>query len=389
MQKVLLIFLICSALAFVESKPDNKNMDWWTKGNAMIFKSQSFEEAVGKDKDIVVQFCAQFSADCHNIVPEYEKLVELYSGDNAKRKDIVIGKLDGWTFNAIPQEYGIRNFPEIVLFKKGSKEIASKFEGEAPDRTAAKMSEWIEKVLSQPAESEKKEEIPQADTPIPQADSPTNTTQETQQQTPPPVENQQNQQQPGKPAETQQTQTIQGSEDDKKELKLVLNTTLLQDQFTDVNTRLDTLGRNINDQNGATAKNIEELKGMIQTQKQEILNLQNTLKTFEAQKTELNNLLGQMREHSNRIDLLSQGIANNKKDVISTVQETTQKSIEEVKSGLEKIRSKVYERKVEEPKESGMGGFTMLLLGAAIGGAVGFVVSGLTGKKSKKGYLLD
>lgn len=36
MQKVLLIFLICSALAFVESKPNEKNMDWWTKGNVIF-----------------------------------------------------------------------------------------------------------------------------------------------------------------------------------------------------------------------------------------------------------------------------------------------------------------------------------------------------------------
>jgi len=399
MNKVLLIFLICSALAFVESRPD-RNMDWWNKGNAVIFKSQSFEDAVGKDNDIVVQFCAQFSADCHNIVPEYEKLVELYAN---KRKDVIIGKLDGWTFNAIPQEYGIRNFPEIVMFRKGSKEIASKFEGEAPDRTAEKMSEWIEKVLSQPPGAAKAEQdipqadtpadIPQADTPkdIPQADSPvgTNNSAENVAEVPPVQQNQE----PAKPAETQQqqqTQTIQGgSEEDKKELKLVLNTTLLQDQFTDVNNRLDTFAQNVNNQNGITTKNIEELKNLIQAQRQEIVGLQNTLKTFESQKTELNNLLSHIKDHSSKIDLLSQNIANNKNDVVSTIQEITQKSVEGVKSGIDKVHSKLSEPKHEEPKESGMGGLTMLLLGAAIGGAVGFVIAGLTGKKTKKGYLLD
>jgi len=405
MHKVLLIFLICSALAFVESRPE-RNMDWWNKGNAVIFKSQSFEDAVGKDKDIVVQFCAQFSADCHNIVPEYEKLVDLYA---TKNKDVIIGKLDGWTFNAIPQEYGIRNFPEIVLFRKGSKEIASKFEGEAPDRTAVKMSEWIDKVLSQPPGAEKTEQdIPQADTPkdIPQADTPQDIPQADapkdipQADAPkaaenvaeaPAVEKQQNQE-PAKAAETQQqqTQTIQGgSEEDKKELKLVLNTTLLQDQFTDVNNRLDTFAQNINNQNAATAKSIDELKALITTQRQEIVGLQNTLKTFEAQKTELNNLLSYVKDHSSKIDSLSQTLAKNKNDVVSSIQEITQKSVDGVKSGFEKVHDKLSESKNVEPKESGMGGITMLLLGAAIGGAVGFVIAGLTGKKTKKGYLLD
>jgi thioredoxin-like negative regulator of GroEL len=392
MQKVLLIFLICSALAFVESKPNEKNMDWWTKGNAVIYKSNTFEEAVGKDKDIVVQFCAQFSADCHNIVTEYEKLVELYTGDNAKRKDIVIAKLDGWTFNAIPQEYGIRNFPEIVIFKKGSKEIASKFEGEAPERTAEKMSEWIEKTLSQTSGSEKSEEPPKNEDGIPQADRPAATGSQENNAVPPPTQQQQTQE-PAKPAETQQTQqtqqTVQTTDDDKKELKLVLNTTLLQGQFDDLTARLGTIGAGIKDSESVGNRNFEELKGQLQAQRQEITNLQNTIRTFEAQKTELNNLLTHVKEHSSRIDLLGQGIANNKKDLISSVQESTQKSLEEVRSGIEKIRNKVSEPKAEAPKESGMGGITMLLIGAVIGGAVGFVVAGLTGKKSKKGYLLD
>jgi thioredoxin-like negative regulator of GroEL len=391
MQKVLLIFLICSALAFVESKPD-KNMDWWTKGNAVIYKSNTFEEAVGKDKDIVVQFCAQFSADCHNIVTEYEKLVELYTGDNAKRKDVVIAKLDGWTFNAVPQEYGIRNFPEIVLFKKGSKEIASKFEGEAPERTAEKMSEWIEKALSEVSGSEKSEEPPKNEDGIPQADRPAASSQENN-TVPPPTQQQTQTQEPPKPAETQQTQqtqqTVQTTDDDKKELKLVLNTTLLQGQFDDLTTRLGTIVAGIKDSENVATRNFDELKGQLQAQRQEITNLQNTIRTFEAQKTELNNLLTHVKEHTARIDLLGQGIANNKKDLISSVQETTQKSLEEVRAGIEKIKNKVHESKPEEPKESGMGGITMLLIGAVIGGAVGFVVSGLTGKKTKKGYLLD
>jgi len=316
-------------------------------------------------------------------------LVELYTGDNAKRKDIVIAKLDGWTFNAIPQEYGIRNFPEIVLFKKGSKEIASKFEGEAPERTAEKMSEWIEKALSTVSGSVKSEESPKDADGIPQADKPSATSQENN-AVPPPTQTQT--QEPAKPAETQQTQqqqTVQTTDDDKKELKLVLNTTLLQGQFDDLTTRLGTIVAGIKDSESVNNRNFEELKLQLQAQRQEMTNLQNTIRTFEAQKTELNNLLTHMKEHSSRIDLLGQGIANNKKDLINSVQETTQKSLEEVRTGIEKIRNKVNEPKSEPPKESGMGGITMLLIGAVIGGAVGFVVAGLTGKKSKKGYLLD
>jgi len=205
-------------------------------------------------------------------------------------------------------------------------------------------------------------------------EAPTQTKQQEKEvKTPPPTENKPKKETP-KQESTQEPETSTETVDDsKKELKIVLNTTLLQAQFDEVQTKIQELERNMIDRLAEATKKLEML----------------TKIELDDSKQLINSISSTLRDHTQRIDGLNQGINNVKKDLQSSINSHTEKQLNDVKKNIETVRSKVYEVKKEAPKESSFGSTVLLLtIGIGIGGAIGYFVANM-GKKTKKGYLVD
>jgi protein disulfide-isomerase-like protein len=76
----------------------------------------NFDEIVGKDKAVLVEFYAPWCGHCKNLVPEYARL-----GAAAKSSDkVVIGKVNADAHNALGSRFGVTGFPTIKFFPAGS-----------------------------------------------------------------------------------------------------------------------------------------------------------------------------------------------------------------------------------------------------------------------------
>ncbi|ETO28688.1 disulfide-isomerase [Reticulomyxa filosa] len=94
----------------------------------------TFEEVVGKDSDVFVEFYAPWCGHCKRLAPDYDKVGEAFKDV----KDFVIAKIDA-TENDTPEE--IRGFPTLVFYPKGSLK-GEKYTG---GRTASEIIGWLKK----------------------------------------------------------------------------------------------------------------------------------------------------------------------------------------------------------------------------------------------------
>jgi len=101
-----------------------------TKGkqpsNVVMLDNKSFDEKVGKDQDVLVAFTAPWCGHCKSLAPTWETL----ANDFASEPSVLIAKVDAEAENskALAEAQGIRSYPTIKYFKKGSSE-ALPYEG--------------------------------------------------------------------------------------------------------------------------------------------------------------------------------------------------------------------------------------------------------------------
>ncbi len=84
--------------------------------NIMALSDDNFEEEVLKEsKPVLVDFWAEWCAPCRMIAPVIEEIAKSYGSK------IKVGKfdLDGDSNSIIPNQYGIRSIPTVLLFKDG------------------------------------------------------------------------------------------------------------------------------------------------------------------------------------------------------------------------------------------------------------------------------
>ena len=122
----LIILLIKTSLCFKE---------WWEESKvyknnliqiflliiqAVELNNYNFDDYVGKENCVIVEFYTKWCHFCKFLSPEFEKVVEEYKD---KRKEIVLARLEGQSNDFTLQRYGIFRFPVIALFKPKSKHI--------------------------------------------------------------------------------------------------------------------------------------------------------------------------------------------------------------------------------------------------------------------------
>jgi len=131
--------------------------NWWESGISKSLTAQNFNEIVGKDQVVVIEFYAQFCKFCKDMQPIWDRLAENYMGENPSRKDVIIAKLDGGLHGEISMRYGIQAYPAILIFKKGEIFPADRFN---MPRTFDNFQSWTERFAgpeTAPEEVKKKE----------------------------------------------------------------------------------------------------------------------------------------------------------------------------------------------------------------------------------------
>jgi len=80
----------------------------------MEFSDDNFEEEVLKEsKPVLVDFWAVWCAPCRMIAPVIDEIATTYGGK------IKVGKVNVDDNSKIPNQYGIRSIPTVMLFKGG------------------------------------------------------------------------------------------------------------------------------------------------------------------------------------------------------------------------------------------------------------------------------
>ncbi|KXT17429.1 hypothetical protein AC579_5724 [Pseudocercospora musae] len=80
----------------------------------------TFDEKVGKDQDAIVAFTAPWCGHCKSLAPTWEKVAQ----DFAAEPSVLIAKVDAEAPNAkaTAQRFGVKSYPTIFYFPKGSQE---------------------------------------------------------------------------------------------------------------------------------------------------------------------------------------------------------------------------------------------------------------------------
>jgi len=78
-----------------------------------VLVGSEFENVIGKDKDVFVEFYAPWCGHCKRLAPEYEKVGEAFADVDS----VVIAKLDA-TENDTPED--IKGFPTLIFYPKGT-----------------------------------------------------------------------------------------------------------------------------------------------------------------------------------------------------------------------------------------------------------------------------
>ena len=142
------LFLLHFCLCFVLS-----HAHWWENTKVTELTNQNFYDFVGKSQHVIVEFYTPWCVYCQAMFQQYEDLREMYNGENPKRRDVLIAKINGNSQEEITQRYGVYSYPTIVHFAPDKRDFDSIFQNY---RTKDHMSEWIMKISGE----EKKEDPP-------------------------------------------------------------------------------------------------------------------------------------------------------------------------------------------------------------------------------------
>ena len=103
---------------------------------ALQITDQSFDALLKENEVVVVDFWATWCGPCQMVGPIIEELAADYAGRAA------IGKCDVDANSELPAQFGGRNIPTILFFKKG--ELVNKLVGAQPK---AKFVEVLDSIL--------------------------------------------------------------------------------------------------------------------------------------------------------------------------------------------------------------------------------------------------
>jgi len=93
-------------------------------GKTIVITDDNFEEVIGSEKPVLIDFWAEWCGPCKMIGPIVEELAGEYEGK------AVVGKVDVDNNPQVSAKFGIRSIPTLLVFKGG--EIVDKQIGAVP-----------------------------------------------------------------------------------------------------------------------------------------------------------------------------------------------------------------------------------------------------------------
>lgn len=110
-----------------------------TENNESVYTlvGTTFNDIVGKDKDVFVEFYAPWCGHCKQLAPEYEKVGNAFANVDS----MMIAKIDA-TENDTPED--IKGFPTLIFYPKNEKQ-GRKYSGE---RKAKNIIDWLKSQAS-------------------------------------------------------------------------------------------------------------------------------------------------------------------------------------------------------------------------------------------------
>ena len=104
----------------------------------VILQDSTFEtEVLKSDVPVLVDFWAVWCGPCKAIAPAVDELAKQYKGK------VKVAKMDVDEHQQVPQQYGIRSIPTLLVFKGGR--VVDTIVGAVPK---AKLEESLKKAIS-------------------------------------------------------------------------------------------------------------------------------------------------------------------------------------------------------------------------------------------------
>jgi len=87
---------------------------------ATVVTESTFEQEVEKsDKDVIVDFWAEWCGPCHAVAPVLDRIVEQRGGE------LKLGKVNIDEERGLAERYGIASIPTMILFRGGQPAAAA------------------------------------------------------------------------------------------------------------------------------------------------------------------------------------------------------------------------------------------------------------------------
>ena len=136
--------------------PTSGHKHWWEGSSVLELTIPNWNQHVGAEKHLIVEFYTPWCRWCATMAPEYEKLREYYNGKTPARPDVEIARINAHDHRKIAEDYGIFSYPTILHFRPGETRKLESFNG---DRRLSPMKAWIEKICgAAPAPTQAKPE---------------------------------------------------------------------------------------------------------------------------------------------------------------------------------------------------------------------------------------
>ncbi|XP_040186748.1 protein disulfide-isomerase isoform X1 [Rana temporaria] len=130
--------MLRSALAVLAAVVLLVRADIQEENHVLVVKKDTFEEALKNDY-LLVEFYAPWCGHCKALAPEYDKAAKMLHDEGS---NIRLAKVDATEDSELAQQFGVRGYPTIKLFKNGDKSSPKEY---SAGRDAADIVNWLKK----------------------------------------------------------------------------------------------------------------------------------------------------------------------------------------------------------------------------------------------------
>nr|QES95436.1 thioredoxin [Philasterides dicentrarchi] len=112
---------------------------WWKNVKAVALTEKNFNDYVGKEKHVIIEFFTPWCRYCQMMSGEWNQLFEYYEQKDT-RNDVIIAKLNCEDESQFCQQHHVHSFPTIKHYAKNQVQATAHFHG---NRLFSVFVEWI------------------------------------------------------------------------------------------------------------------------------------------------------------------------------------------------------------------------------------------------------